>query len=792
MWYNHLKVAFRSLFKHKLVTGINLAGLALGVLCSALVLVFIKSELSYDRWIPNQDKVYRLYRSWENGGNGLSSPVPMAAAMRAEVTGLEAVTRVAYESDLLLAYEENFYKVPEMISTDEYFLDCMALPLAQGNPKTALAAPNSAVISHQLAKQIFGDNPAIGKQLLLENSNNITVAGVLAPFAGPSHLQADLFLSELGGQTGSWTGGHGYIYARLEEQVGSDQVEKQVSQLYKKEMERVYQQEERKFDPSKVAAFKLQSLSDIHLESKSLGETASARGSFRQITIIGFLGLLILLLAVINYINLATAQLNKKSAEIGVRRVIGATQKHLVDQFVGNAIVHVFLALMLAVCLFPSILPYFNEMISRELMPGDLFNPFGLAMLGGLALVVALLTGVFPALYYARLNPVDSIKQKRQGKQNFQLRNALVVVQFTLSIGTLLFVSLVNQQLNFMLDRDLGFAGDQVAVFRINQSDVVEQFQQQKQRIEAISGVRAVSQMARMPGDYIPNYQFEIANEENRKSFNVMFGDEDLQKSLGIEIKQGRFFSEAYQQDAQSSFVVNEAFVKKLGLDNPIGYQINFPGDTIQSQIVGVVKDFHYASMEKAIQPLVISARMDKTWMGRVAVSMEGKAIANNLPAVQDIWKELEPGFPVTQYFLDERFQSLYDQHLRFKKSLSYTAMVGIFIALLGLLGLTLFVTQQRTKEIGIRKVLGASVTNIVSLLSRDLLKLVGLGIIIALPVSWYLLQRWLENFAYQTSISWLTIMLFIILALGLAWLTMGIQSIRVAMSNPVDSLTDE
>ncbi|MEM6377312.1 MAG: ABC transporter permease [Bacteroidota bacterium] len=792
MWYNHLKVAFRSLLKHKLVTSINIAGLGLGVLCSALVLVFIKSELSYDRWIPNQDQVYRLYRSWENGGNGLISPVPMAAAMRDEVSGLEAVTRVAYNTDMLLAYEESFYKVPEMVSTDSHFLDCMALPLAQGNPEIAFDAPNSAVISHKLAQQIFGTTPALGKQLLLENSNLITITGVLAPFKGASHLKADLFLSELDGETGSWTGGYGFIYTRLQNQVNPEQVGEQIRQLYNREVERENKEDKETFDASRMPNWKLQALADIHLESKSLGETASARGSFKQIAIIGLLGLLILLLAVINYINLATAQLNKKSEEIGVRRVIGATQKHLVDQFVGNALVHVFLALILAVVVFPTILPYFNEMISRELMPKDLFNPIGLAMLGGLAFIVAMLTGVFPALYYARLNPVDSIKQKRQGKQQFQLRNALVVVQFTLSIGTLLFVSLVSQQLNFMLDRDLGFAGDQVAVFRINQSEVVEQFQQQKQRIAAIPGVQAVSQMARMPGDFIPNYQFEMEGEDNRRSANVIFGDEDLQSALGIELKDGRYFSTEYQFDAQSSFVVNEAFVRRLGLDNPLGFRINFPGDTVPGQIIGVVKDFHYESMEQAIQPLVISARMDKTWMGRVAVSMEGKAIADNLPAIQDIWKQLEPGFPVTQYFLDERFQSLYDQHLRFKKSLSYTAIVGIFIALLGLLGLTLFVTQQRTKEIGIRKVLGASVASIVSLLSRDLLKLVGLGIVIALPISWYLLQRWLENFAYQTTISWFTIVLFILLALGMAWLTMGIQSIRVAMSNPVNSLTDE
>lgn len=792
MWLNNIKLAFRSLWKHKLVAGINITGLGLGILCSLLVIIFIKNELSYDKWIPDQSNIYRVYRTWGNGNSGITSPVPMADAMRDGISGLEAVTRVSSNTDMLLAYQGNFYKVPEMLSTDEYFLDCIPLPLVQGNPETALKAPNSAIISQKLAEQIFGSKPALGQQLLLENSNTITVTGVLASFQGPSHLKADLFLSELGNESGSWTGAYGYLYTRLQANVNADQIGKDATQVYNQAIQRVYQEEERTFDIAKMPFWSLQPLSDIHLESKKIGITGTSYGSFRQLSIIGLLGLVILLLAIINYINLATAQLNKKSEEIGVRRVIGATQKHLINQFMGNAFVHVFLGLVLALCMIPYALSYFNEMVNRTLMPKDLFNPEGLILLGSLTIIIAVLTGVFPALYYARLNPVESIKQNTKGKQQFQFRNALVILQFTLSIGTLLLVNLVNQQLDFMLDKDLGFSGDQVAVFRINQSENVDQFQQWKSRLEKLQGVQAVSQLSRLPGDYIPNYQFRFANAERSESVNVMFGDEDLQVALGIEVKQGRYFSEEYKRDHGTSFVVNEAFVKKYGLEKPLGYTMNFYGDSIPAQIVGVVKDFHYASMETSIEPLVMSARLDKAWLGRVAVQIDGSTIANTLPLIQGLWKELEPGFPVTQYFLDERFQLLYDQHVRFKKSLAYTAIVGIFIALLGLLGLTLFVTQQRTKEIGIRKVLGASISSIVRLLSKDLLKLVGLGVLIALPISWYLLQRWLDNFAYQTNISWLSIALFILLALGLAWLTMSIQSIRVAIANPVESLTDD
>jgi putative ABC transport system permease protein len=792
MWLNHLKVGLRSLFKNKFITSINLAGLGLGMLASLLVLIFIKSELSYDRWIPAQEQVYRLYRAYGNNQGNLTSPAPMAAVLRAEASGLESATRLVSNTDMLLEYEQEFYKVPEMLSIDQHFLECIPLPLVQGNPQNALNKPQSALLSQQMAQRIFGATSPIGEQLLLENSSYITVTGVLAAFSGPSHLKADLFLYEPDDRPGSWTGGRGQVYVKLQPNTNPDQISQTASRIYNEQIKKDYQQNQQKYDASKMPQWSMQALSKVHLNSQELGETGAFRGSFKQITIIGALGFLILLLAIINYVNLATAQLNKKSTEIGVRRVIGASQKNLINQFVASSLIQVALSLALALMLIPYVLPYFNEMVSRDLIPQDLFNPSGLFLLGVLVLVIAFLTGVFPALYYSRLNPVDSIRGKKQQKNQHQLRNALVVVQFTLSIGTLLFVSLVNQQLGFMLEKDLGFAGDQVAVFRINQSETADQFQQKKNRLTTVKGVQSISQISRPPGAFIPNYQFKIGPSDETESINVLFADEDLAETLSLELLNGRYFDSKFKNDDQESFVVNEAFVRKYGLEQALDYKLKFSRDSVPGRVIGVIKDFHYKSMEFAIEPLVISSRLDKAWMGRVAIRLDGSALSAALPALQALWQEMEPGFPTTQYFLSERFEGLYQKHLQFKRSLSYTAFIGTLIALLGLLGLTLFVTQQRTKEIGIRKVLGASVVNIVTLLSRDLLKLVGYGMLISLPISWYLLQRWLDNFAYQASVSWINISLIIVATLMLAWLTMSLQSIRVALANPVDSLADE
>ncbi|MEM6377311.1 MAG: ABC transporter permease, partial [Bacteroidota bacterium] len=373
MWFNHFKVTLRSIFKYKLVSGIKILGLGLGILCGLLVIIYVKKELSYDRWIPEHENIYRLYRHWGETRNDPTSPAPLDEALRENIAGLEAVTRVAFSGEALLTHEEAYHKVPTMISVNRNFLDCIQLPLAQGNPTTALHAPNSALISEKLAKQIFGETSPIGKQLLLRNEYYITINGVLAPFKGPSHLDADLFLSNLDEIKGGWTDRTpAQIYVRLQPKVDPAQVSEQVSRIYRTEIGLAYQEQERTFDADQIPSYKLQAISAIHKQYKMIVGFNPQGFNFRQVAIIGLLGMVVLLLAIVNYINLATAQLHKKSEEIGVRRVIGATQKDLIRQFVSNALIHVLLGLTLALCIIPYVLPFLNEIVSRSLVQRDL------------------------------------------------------------------------------------------------------------------------------------------------------------------------------------------------------------------------------------------------------------------------------------------------------------------------------------------------------------------------------------------------------------------------------------
>ena len=793
MLKHNLKIAWRQLLKNRLVSGINILGLVLGLTVGIFILMYVQHENSYDQWIPEKENIYRVYRPYANGTKGnLSTPSPLANALQAKVPGVVAASLVSGGQDVLIEWKNEQYSIRDIKRVDSTFFQTFPFEFEHGNKKTLLEKMDLAILSFATAQRIFGSQNPVGEIIVFENSKQLEIAGVLPQPEGPTHLETDIYVIEKREQ-GYWTGGGGHTYLRLSPSVKIKSVEDVIYQVAKKEITLEFIEDGDEVSESDFPKWKLQPITEIHMGSQMMGVTSASSGNPWQMGIIILIGLLILGLAAINYINLATAQMSTRAKEVGIRNVTGATRMQLIRQFLSEALVVTFFALSIAVIFSNIFLPYFNEVVSRPIKFRDMLDVQTIFLTIGMGLFTGLVTGLFPAFYLARIQPSESLKnQVFKNKKAGAYRSALIVTQFSMSIGLVLFVMLVWQQVDFMLKKDLGFEKEQIAVFRINQESNVNDFQAKKNQLLQIPGVASVSQISRHPGSFVPNYTMKIEGIEREKSVNLLFGDLDWNSTFEISLKQGRFFSNEYPTDTSSSFVVNNAFVEKFALENPIGHRMKFSGDKNYSTIIGVTEDFHYKGLQSKIAPVAICARMNEAWMGGVAVRFETKEIGSSLALVSDYWRKMEPVFPVTFSFLDEEFAKQYQSYAHFGKRLTYATILCLFLALIGLFGLTVFTIQRKTKEIGIRKVLGASVLNIVGLLSKDFLKLVGIAFFIAAPIAWYFVNGWLENFAYRLGIQWWVFLLVGVFAIGVSLLTVGLQSLKAALADPVNSIRSE
>lgn len=789
----NLKVAWRRLQKNKLISLINVIGLGVGLTVGIFILLYVRYEFSYDQSISDKENIYRVTKSFDGGTRGsVIIPSPLAKALREEAPGVVNATGIAPLGEVMVEYKREHYNINNAWSVDSAFFQTIPLVFAYGDEKTALNKLDGAVISNKMAKRIFGDQNPVGEIILLENAMNLEVRGVLPPVSEPSHLQTDLYFVEKE-QEGYWTGANSYCYTRIGPSVKKEAVEKALFEIAKREIIRENLEDEEETDLASLPQWKLQALTDIHLGSTHMGIKGPESGSRWQITMMSLIGLLILLLAAINYINLVTAQMSVRAKEIGIRNVAGATRKNLVGQFLSEALLVAFCALLVAIFLSILILPYFNDMISRPIPFSDLWKGATPVLIIGLTLFTALTSGIFPALYFSRSQPAKNLKaQFMTGKKTTIYRNVLIVSQFMLSIGLTLFVVLVWQQIDFMLSKDLGFKQEQIGVFRLHEEKTMNTFLAKKHQLEEIPGVEAVSQVSRTPGGNVSTYTMNIDGFPKGQQAYILFGDRDWNNAFQIPIKEGRYFSKENPTDTVSAFVVNETFVKTFNLKNPVGHRMKFAFDEGYSTIVGVVEDFHYKGMETEIAPMVLCARMEEAWMGSVAIRFEASQSANVLSAVSSFWKNMEPAFPVTYSFLDEEFAKQYESYKRFGIHLTYATAICLFLAFIGLFGLTVFIIQRKTKEIGIRKVLGASVPNIIGLLSKDFIKLALFAFIIAAPIAWYFVNGWLQNFAYRLEMQWWVFLLVGILAVGLVFITVSLQSLKAAMGNPVESIRSE
>ncbi len=813
---NYLKIAWRNLMKNKIFSFINIFGLAIGLACCMLITLYVYHELSYDSHHKNLKQLYQLGTIFVKEGKEdrtANTPAPMAKAMQQEFPEIEMSARLlkAFSDDkTLLQYNsvngqrKSFYETSGYLA-DSAFFRVITYNFKEGNPETALLNPNSLVLSEEIAQKIFGKESALNKIIHISSSTNgdfdFKVTGVFTPSKHPTHIDARFFMSIAGG--------------------GMDQYIRRATDLASNNMFYTYfvlkpggdaKKLEAKFpafidkyagkDLKAMGFYKKQFLTpvkDIHLYANTTSNV-TAGGSLTYLYILVSIAVFTLLIACINFMNLSTARSSKRSAEVGVRKVLGAEKGSLVRQFLGESLLMSLIAFLFALGITQLLLPLFSAVAGKEFS-------FSLEqhalLLGGflvLAIVTGLLSGSYPAFYLSSFKPVKVLKGKISNTlAAVSLRKGLVVFQFVISVVLIVASVVIADQMRYLRSKDLGFAKDQQIIIPMRSGTAKGIYSSLKNELSRQPQITSVGATLYYPGimnpSDMPLYP-EGKTQNESKRFFMNWVDNSFLETLGIKPVAGRIFSKEFPADTSFKMVVNEEGVKQLGFKNAqesIGkkVKIDWRGETYSWDIIGVVKDFHFKDLHLAIEPYGFQLNNSPQYNYLVAHA-KTTDMGGTLKSIEGIWKKLNPNEPFEYSFLDQDFHKNYQAEERLSSIVTYFTIVAILISCLGLFGLAAFSAEQRIKEIGVRKVLGANVSNIVSLLSKDFLKLVGIAIVIASPIAWFTMNRWLEDFAYRTTIGWQVFVITAGIALFIALATVSFQAIKAAISNPVKSLRSE
>ena len=807
MLTNYVKIAWRTLMKNKVFSSINVIGLTVGMTCCILIAAFVTDELSYDRYPAQANQIYRveLHLTENEGVTDFSNvDAGVGPGIQAEFPEVLAATRLLQWEQVFMRYQDKQFKEQSIAMADSNFLELFSIPLLEGNIKTALKEPGSIVVTKALAQKYFGNSPAMGKALLFGKKQEVRkVTGIIGKIPSNTHFHFDAFLStaDLGIKSPTWSNVGFYTYIVLNKEADPQKLEAKFPKLVARY---VVPEIQRDMGVSLAEAqksvdtfrFFLMPLTDIHLHSATKYELAT-NGDINSVYIFSILAVFILLLAIVNFTNLSTAGAAGRSKEIGIRKVMGSVKTQLIKQFLIESTLLTFFALLLAAGAVGLLLPYFNTLAGKDIPISTLLSVKNVAILVAFGGFVGVLAGAYPAflLSFSKITAVLKGGSAVQTSRRSSLRSGLVVFQFAVS-GTLIVATMVTyQQLHFMQNKKIGFDKDQVLViqdsYMLGQNERVfkEQLQKDSRVIQATLSGNIPVGISNMDGTQI--YAKRENGKEQRAEIhtNIYHVDEEYLKTLGMELKEGRTFSKDFSTDSTAT-VINEAAVRDLGLGktSPIGKTIVRSGQH-EFTIIGVVKDFHYASTRQKIAPLMMLLGRNS---GAIIVKVKGVDAADIVASFRKQWEAFNPPAPFTYSFLDERFAFLYESEQKTSQLFTVFAVISIVIASLGLFGLAAFTAEQRTKEIGVRKVLGASVVSIVTLLSKDFLKLVLIAICLAVPIAWLAMNRWLADFAYRIDISWWVFALAGLLAVGIAVLTISFQSIKAALMNPIKSLRSE
>jgi putative ABC transport system permease protein len=811
MFKNYIMIAIRNLRRQKGYSFINILGLAIGMACCLLILLYVQDEFGYDKFHEKSDRIYRLVMEGQVSATGrllnsARSPSPWAPVLAADYPGV--VNYVRFKTPLsrwLITYEDERIYEKGFYFADATVFDVFDFELVRGNPAEVLVAPNTVVISEETARKYFGNEDPVGKIITADLVYEFKITGVMKKVPRRSHMTFD-FLASFATLTGPANSEGAFIYGAdlsnfqffglnpqvytyllLDDGFSAEDFELLLPQFIDKYLGEGIRQFGIQLDPY------LQPLTAVHLHSNLDAEVAP-NSDISYVYIFSAISLFILMIACINFMNLATARSANRALEVGLRKVVGSDRFQLVKQFLGESVFLAFLALLLAIVFVYLLLPPFNVLSGKELVFA-FDNTWIFPALIGIVLFVGIVAGSYPAFFLSSFKPVSVLKGAvRAGAANMQLRRILVVGQFAISIIFIIGTGIVYSQLDFILNRRLGFNKEQVAVIPMVDPPARFRYMSYKSELSQSPDILAVSASNSVPGGLIDIaiLQPEGIPEGENVSMEQLMIEYDFIKTLGIELAQGRDFSLSFPTDTMEAFIINETAVRQLGWEeSPLNKRMEM-GNFKQGRVIGVVRDFHVKSLHQKIEPLVLHLAPSPDPFLNLLVRIRPENIRGALGFMEEKWRQVYPTHPFEYSFLDEDFDSLYrSEQLRGKIFIAFS-LLAIFTACLGLFGLASFTAEQRTKEIGIRRVLGASVTGIVGLLSKEFVKWVLLANVIAWPIAYFAMKQWLQNFAYQTNLNPGIFVSSGIIALIIALMTVSYQSIRAAVSQPVEALKYE
>jgi len=791
---NYLRVAFRNLWRHKGFSLLNIIGLTVGMTAFFLVFLYVCFELSYDSAYSKADRIYRIVADVKTP-SGIdhpnAPPLPTAIHMVQYLPEVQLTTRVSMGDNwMIIRDDKEVFETDDVGSADSTFFQVFDIPFVKGDPRTALARPSSIVLSESTAKKFFGNTDPVGKVLTLTRDKFPgTVTGVMKDIPENSHLKISMLISLstfAQGNTGfdsAWGAYAWESFVLLKPGASAASLRTKLPDYLEKMGGSALRRNKQS------ATLLLEPLRDVYLYST---RDDAKNGHIGNVYIFSIIGAFIVLIAGINFVNLTTARSVERAKEVGIRKVVGAGKWMLAGQFIGESIILCLIAYVLAIGLSAILLPVFNQLAGKEVATGILNQPRYLVVLLGIAVLIGLFAGLYPALVLSSFRPVAVLKGKfSTGTRGIVLRKGLVIVQFTIAIGLMIATLVVYFQLNYMRSQDLGFSKDQKLIMDTRNDSAKMVF---KQALASIPGVLSNTMASNVPGMFTFLNDCKIENgrgEMQPTSTVVYFVDYDFPEQMHMTIVAGRGFSRSFGADSAQAMILNETAVTQMGYTSPqqaIGKRFEqFQGT---GTIIGVVKDFHLRSLQDPIKPL--SMRVEPRNCDLVCATIDGQRVPATLNAVQAKWKELLKDRPFTYFFLDEFFDRQYRSEEHFGKLFLNFAILAIFISCLGLMGLAAYSTIQRTKEIGVRKVVGASVGNIVYLLSRDFLLLVGWAFLVAAPLAWFFVHGWLDGFAYRITSYWWIFALAGVAAILIALGAVSFQAIKAALVNPVKSLRTE
>ena len=793
MLKNLIKTAIRNIFKDFGYSSLNILGLTLGIASALFLIIYISNELSYDRYNEKADRIYRVVShitETDDEFTWIVAQIPFAPQVAADYPEVEQAVRFIDNGRELFKYEDKEFYEEGFFYADSNVFDVFTYQFIEGNPADALMEPNSIVLTQTIAAKYFGKEDPMGKSLV-NGDNSYKVTGVIKDVPHNSHFRFDALISRssLPAQMGSWGNFGVYTYLLLPKDVNYKDFEAKIQEMNGKYMASIFEKIGIKIE------YILNPLTDIHLKSTYQGEPEPT-GSYAYVIIFAIVALFLILIAAMNYMNLATARSTKRAREVGLRKVVGSHRSSLIFQFITESIVITFISLILSIVLVILLLPQFNQLVGRYFDISVLLSPVIILSVIGIILIVGILGGSYPAFYLSRFNPVTVLKgEVTKGSSGSLFRKVLVVIQFTISIAMIVSTLVVFKQLHYLKTKDLGYDMKNVISLEFTTREMINKYPVLKQAMLENPNVISVGSTGSRVGEGSGKILLNVETSDGmqQRGINLAGIDHDFIETLGIKMKEGRDFQEDMPSDTLLGVLINETMAKRLNWKEPLGKKVELQGrngqDFLRATVVGVMKDFHQTGMYNEIETLLYFYRKNNRL---VYAKLDDKDIQGTIRFIEQKWNEIFPGQPFSYTFLSDRFNEQFAADEKRGFIFTLFTVLAILIACLGLFGLASYTVEQRTKEIGIRKVVGASEGTIVKLISKEFLILVSISIVIAFPLAFYFMRDWLQQFVYRTNLGLFIFILAGLITIAITFITISLQAWRAANTNPAESLRVE